>query len=300
MSASSSRATNNLHDPRPIGVFDSGVGGLTVVKQLMKTLPSESIVYFGDTARIPYGTKSEKTVRRFALEDSFFLLDKNVKMIVVACNTASSIALGMLREVLDIPVVGVISPGAEAAVQATQNGKIGVIGTAATIRSGSYRKAILQQQPDIQVLEQACPLFVPLVEEGWIEDEATYLIARRYLRHLTDNHIDTLILGCTHYPLLKNVLQKIVGPQVQLIDSGVETARTVKQILNREQMLAPSGTIPEHRFYLSDLPYKFQEIAERFLEQSIPHVHTVNLEDFFLHKEEEFRKKYRDILEKIF
>ena len=285
---------------QPIGVFDSGVGGLTVVKQLMKTLPAESIIYFGDTARIPYGTKSEKTVRRFALEDSFFLLDKQVKMIVVACNTASSIAMPLLQEVLDIPVVGVIHPGAEAAVRATRNGKIGVIGTAATIRSGSYRKEILRLNPELQVLEQACPLFVPLVEEGWIEDEATYLIARRYLQHLIDNQIDTLILGCTHYPLLKNVLQKIVGPRVTLIDSGVETARIVKEILTREELLAPEDRLPEHRFYLSDLPYKFQDIAERFLEQSIPHVETVNLEDFLMHKGALFRKKYHDVLENVY
>ena len=285
---------------QPIGVFDSGVGGLTVVKQLMKTLPAESIIYFGDTARIPYGTKSEKTVRRFALEDSFFLLDKQVKMIVVACNTASSIAMPLLQEVLDIPVVGVIHPGAEAAVRATRNGKIGVIGTAATIRSGSYRKEILRLNPELQVLEQACPLFVPLVEEGWIEDEATYLIARRYLQHLIDNQIDTLILGCTHYPLLKNVLQKIVGPRVTLIDSGVETARIVKEILSREGLLAPEDRLPEHRFYLSDLPYKFQDIAERFLEQSIPHVETVNLEDFLMHKGALFRKKYHDVLENVY
>ncbi len=285
---------------QPIGVFDSGVGGLTVVKQLMKTLPAESIIYFGDTARIPYGTKSEKTVRRFALEDSFFLLDKQVKMIVVACNTASSIAMPLLQEVLDIPVVGVIHPGAEAAVRATRNGKIGVIGTAATIRSGSYRKEILRLNPELQVLEQACPLFVPLVEEGWIEDEATYLIARRYLQHLIDNQIDTLILGCTHYPLLKNVLQKIVGPRVTLIDSGVETARIVKEILSREGLLAPEDRLPEHRFYLSDLPYKFQDIAERFLEQSIPHVETVNLEDFLMHKGVLFRKKYHDVLENVY
>ncbi len=285
---------------QPIGVFDSGVGGLTVVKQLMKTLPAENIIYFGDTARIPYGTKSEKTVRRFALEDSFFLLDKQVKMIVVACNTASSIAMPLLQEVLDIPVVGVIHPGAEAAVRATRNGKIGVIGTAATIRSGSYRKEILRLNPELQVLEQACPLFVPLVEEGWIEDEATYLIARRYLQHLIDNQIDTLILGCTHYPLLKNVLQKIVGPRVTLIDSGVETARIVKEILSREGLLAPEDRLPEHRFYLSDLPYKFQDIAERFLEQSIPHVETVNLEDFLMHKGALFRKKYHDVLENVY
>lgn len=288
------------YDNRPIGVFDSGVGGLTVVKQLMKQLPTEQIVYFGDTARIPYGTKSEKIVRRFALEDSFFLLDKQVKMIVVACNTASSVAVPMLKKVLDVPVTGVIQPGARAAVQTTRNRKIGVIGTAATIRSGSYQREIKKSATDTHVLARPCPLFVPLVEEGWIEDEATYLIARRYLQPILDNGIDTLILGCTHYPLLKNVLSEICGPGVRLVDSGVETAKVVERILNEKHLLADPRQIPEHRFYLSDLPYKFQEIAERFLKQSIPHVQTVNFEEFLMAKGGEFWKKYHEDLQKSY
>ncbi len=287
-------------DNRPIGVFDSGVGGLTVVKQLMKTLPSEDIIYFGDTARIPYGSKSEEIVRRFALEDSFFLLDKAVKMIVVACNTASSVAVQMLSEILNVPVTGVIQPGAEAAASASQNGKIGVIGTAGTIRSGSYRREILALNGTAQVISQPCPLFVPLVEEGWIEDEATYLIARRYLQPVVENGVDTLILGCTHYPLLKSVLQKIVGPQVNLVDSGVETARIVKKILTEGKLLAAENAAPQHRFYLSDMPSKFQDIAERFLERSIPHVHTVNFEDFLVAKGGKFWKKYREDLVKVY
>ncbi len=284
------------YDDRPIGVFDSGVGGLTVVKQLMKRLPQESIIYFGDTARIPYGTKSEKIVRRFALEDSFFLLDKGVKAIVVACNTASANAIPLLEKVLPVPVTGVIHPGAEAAVQRTRNGKIGVIGTAATIRSSTYRKEILRLQDGLQIVSQACPLFVPLVEEGWIEDEATYLIARRYLQPMIDNGVDTLILGCTHYPLLKNVIQKIVGPQVNLVDSGVETARVVEELLGEHHLFARPDHLPDHQFFLSDLPYKFQEIAERFLEQSIPHVQTVNFEQFLMEKGETFWKAYEEEL----
>jgi len=287
-------------DNRPIGVFDSGVGGLTVVKQLMKLLPSESIIYFGDTARIPYGTKSEETVKRFALEDSFFLLDKNVKMIVVACNTASAIAIRMLKNILDVPVIGVIEPGASAAVQYSRSGKIGVIGTAVTIRSGSYRREIHHLKSETQVISQACPLFVNLVEEGWIEDEATYLIARRYLQPVIENGVDTLILGCTHYPLLKNVIQKIMGRSVRLIDSGVETAKTVKKILDEHQMTAYPGQIPSHRFYLSDMPYKFQEIAERFLERSIPHVETVNFEEFLVEKGKKFWKEHADTLLKSY
>ena len=284
------------YDNRPIGVFDSGVGGLTVVKQLMKKLPSENIIYFGDTARIPYGTKSEEIVRRFALEDSFFLLEKNVKIVVVACNTASSVAVSMLQTILDVPVIGVIEPGAEAAVRNSRNRKIGVIGTAATIRSSSYRKKVLQSSNKAQVISQACPLFVSLVEEGWIEDEATILIARRYLQTMIENHVDTLILGCTHYPLLKNTIQKVLGDDVRLIDSGVETAITVAKILEEKRMLANPDQIAKNKFYLSDMPYKFQEIAERFLERTIPHVETVNFQQFLMKKGEGFWKKYQEHL----
>jgi len=292
--------TQQNHDSRPIGVFDSGVGGLTVVKQLMKKLPAEHIIYFGDTARIPYGTKSEEIVRRFALEDSFFLLEKNVKMVVVACNTASSVALPMLQTILDVPVIGVIEPGAEAAVRNSRNRKIGVIGTAATIRSSSYRKRVLENSNKVQVISQACPLFVSLVEEGWIEDEATILIARRYLQTMIENHVDTLILGCTHYPLLKNTIQKVLGDDVQLIDSGVETAITVAKILKEKSLLANPDQIAKNKFYLSDMPYKFQEIAERFLERTIPHVETVNFEQFLMKKGEGFWKKYQEDLLKIY
>ena len=284
---------SSVSDQRPIGVFDSGVGGLTVVRQLLKRLPWESIVYFGDTARIPYGTKSESIVRRYALEDSFFLLDKNVKVVVVACNTASAIAVPMLKQILPVPVIGVIEPGAQAAVQYSKNKKIGVIGTAATIRSHSYNKEIQALAPEAQIISQACPLFVPMVEEGWTDDETTYLVAKRYLQGLRQNKIDTLILGCTHYPLLKNAIQKTVGSKVKLIDSGVETATAVEQILNKNKLLVDVEQIPKNYFYLSDMPYKFQEIAERFLERSIPHVETINFENFLLGKGEQFWKKYQ-------
>ena len=284
------------YNNRPIGIFDSGVGGLTVVKQFLKRLPSENLIYFGDTARIPYGTKSEEIVRRFALEDSFFLLDKDVKLIVVACNTASAIALPMLTEVLEVPVIGVIEPGAQAAVRYTRQKKIGVIGTPATIRSSSYLKEIKKAAPDMQVLQQACPLFVPLVEEGWTEDETTYMIAKRYLHNLKENAIDTLILGCTHYPLLNTAIQRTIGSGVKLVDSGIETAESVGKILHQNNLLAQPAQSAHHNFYLSDMPYKFQEIAERFLERSIPHVETINFEQFIMAKGDEFWKKYQDLL----
>ncbi|UCF64969.1 MAG: glutamate racemase [bacterium] len=287
-------------DDRAIGVFDSGVGGLTVVKQLIKKLPHESIIYFGDTARIPYGTKSEEIVRRFSLEDSFFLMDKNVKLIVVACNTASAIAVPMLQNILDIPVIGVLEPGARAAATLSSRKRIGVIGTAATIRSNSYQKEIKAITPESQIIQQACPLFVPMVEEGWTEDDVTYLIAKRYLHILLENQVDTVILGCTHYPLLRTAIQKTLGPAIRLVDSGIETAETVKKMLHKKNISAPDNTHPKYYFYLSDMPYKFQEIAERFLERTVPHVETINFDQFLIEKGEQFWKKYQDLLTKVY
>lgn len=275
---------------RPIGVFDSGIGGLSVVKEIMEILPYEKIVYFGDTARVPYGTKSEDVVKRFALEDSYFLMEYKVKMIVVACNTVSSTALPLLEKHLPVPVVGVIGPGVEKAIQVTRNGNIGVIGTATTIRSERYRDEILKRKPGFKVIEQPCPLFVPLVEEGLIEDEATYLIARRYLTPLIENKVDTLILGCTHYPLLKNVIQNIMGPEVQLVDSGEEAARKVKNILEAHNALNTNRRKPQHKFFVSDLPFKFQEIAERFLKRSLPHIEFIDFDQFVVKKGKSFQQ----------
>ena len=288
------------YDNRAIGVFDSGVGGLTVVKQIIKRLPGENIIYFGDTARIPYGTKSEEIVRRFALEDSFFLLDKDVKMIVVACNTASAIAIPMLQEILEVPVIGVIQPGALAAVTISKKKRIGVIGTAATIRSNSYQKEINNISPDSQVIQQACPLFVPMVEEGWTEDDITSLIVKRYLHILKENEVDSVILGCTHYPLLKTAIEKTMGPSVSLVDSGIETAGAVEKNLNENNMFADSTGLSKYHFYLSDMPYKFQEIAERFLERTIPHVETINFDNFLIEKGGKFWKKYQDLLKRVY
>ncbi|RMI15188.1 MAG: glutamate racemase [Calditrichaeota bacterium] len=283
-------------DPRPIGVFDSGIGGLTVVRQLMALLPRESILYFGDTARIPYGSKSVETVKRFSLEIAYFLLEKGVKAVVVACNTASALAIRFLKEVVPVPVIGVIQPGVQAAAQTTRSGKVGVIGTTATIRSNAYYRELLALNPQLHVISQPCPLLVPLIEEGWIEDDATYLIVRRYLHPMLDNGVDTLILGCTHYPLLKNVIRRIVGSEVALIDSGVEAARQVQHLLEEAQLSAPSRAVPKHRFYLSDLPYKFQEIGERFLERSLPHVETVNFEEFIVEKGTAFWEQFEEVL----
>lgn len=296
----SSHGTPPPYDSRPIGVFDSGIGGLTVVRQLMSLLPDETIIYFGDTARIPYGSKSVEVVKRFALEDSFFLLEKNVKLVVVACNTASAIAVRFLTDLLPAPVTGVIQPGVTAAAQRTENGRIGVIGTTATIRSNSYYRELLGFNSRLQIISQPCPLFVPLVEEGWIEDEATIMIARRYLQPLIENGVDTLILGCTHYPLLKSVIQRIMGNGVALVDSGVETAGRVKEILQEQHLLAPPEALAAHQFYLSDLPYKFQEIGERFLERSLPHVETVNFEAFILQKAQAFWEPFEEKIRQTF
>ncbi len=285
-------------DNRPIGVFDSGIGGLTVVKELMASLPGESIVYFGDTARIPYGTKSAHTIRRFALENSIFLLEHQVKMIVVACNTASATSLPFLQRVLNVPVIGVIEPGAEAAIQHTRNNRIGIIGTTTTVRSGAYHQAIQKRNSSIHITEQPCPLFVPLIEEGWLEDDVTHLVAQRYFQSLLANRVDTVILGCTHYPLLKPVFRSILGKNVALIDSGKETARVVARQLAKRGLLASPHRTPRHRFFISDYPHKFSEIGERFLQRPLPPVETVNFDEFLTGKGENFWSSFETMLQK--
>lgn len=263
---------------RPIGIFDSGIGGLTVVRELFKGLPRETIVYFGDTARVPYGSKSAQMVRTYALQDSLFLLTQEVKAIVIACNTASAVALETVKAWFDLPVVGVIEPGAKAAVRATRNGRIGVIGTAGTISSGAYRETIRKLGPELEVFSQPCPLFVPLAEEGWLDKEATCLIAEEYLSPLGASGVDTLILGCTHYPLLKGVISKLMGDGVQLIDSATETANELEDLLQRENLESSSSQPGQHRFFISDLPHRFQELAERFLGAKPPQVTKVDIE----------------------
>lgn len=260
----------------PIGVFDSGIGGLTVVHEIMRQLPDESLVYFGDTARVPYGPKSPDTVRRYSAEIAVFLQQEGVKAIVVACNTATAHALPVLREELSLPVVGVVEPGARAAVRASAGGHIGVIGTAGTIRSGAYERAILAIDPDARITARACPLFVPLVEEGWIDHPVTRSVAQEYLRPLIDEEVNALVLGCTHYPLLKSLLCRVLGPGVALIDSAAETAAEVGRVLRQEHLESTEASGRGHRFVASDDPLQFLQLGQRFLGDAIEgvEVHT--------------------------
>ncbi|RJP73641.1 MAG: glutamate racemase [Candidatus Zixiibacteriota bacterium] len=253
---------------RPIGIFDSGIGGLTVARQIMRRLPGESLVYFGDTARVPYGTKSDRTVREFAWEDSLFLLGHDVKTIVVACNTVSAVALDELDRHLKIPVIGVIEPGAQAAADRTRNGRLGVIGTQATVDSRAYERAVQRLNPRLSVFSTSCPLFVPLVEEGWVEGEVPQMVARQYLTPLLDAGIDTLILGCTHYPLLKPMLSQILDPDVQLVDSSEEIAIQVQALLEQRGERSDSTHGARH-FFVSDYPRRFEELGKRFLGEPV-------------------------------
>ena len=263
------------HSDAPIGVFDSGIGGLTVARELMRQLPHERIIYFGDTARVPYGPKSPDTVRRYSREIAGLLRSEGVKALVIACNTATAHALPALRDELPMPVVGVVRPGARAAAAASEGGKIGVIGTAGTIASGAYERAIRALLPDAYIIARACPLFVPLVEEGWLDTPATRLIAEEYMRPFREPAMRTLVLGCTHYPLLKPLLSKILGPGVKLIDSAHETAAETGRVLGESGLLAaPPGEPPEHRFIASDAADHFLALAQRFLGSGIERVET--------------------------
>jgi glutamate racemase len=263
---------------RAIGVFDSGVGGLTVLRELRCQVPGESLIYLGDTARVPYGTKSSPTVLRYAHEAARFLLDQQVKLLVVACNTASAVALEGLTERYQVPVVGVIEPGARRAIEVSANGRIGVIGTEGTIRSGAYERALRQERADIVVHTAACPLFVPLAEEGWAGHEVARLAAREYLAPLLDEGIDTLVLGCTHYPLLKPMLQEVVGPQVKLVDSAQETAKAVAaQLLEHRLLGQPHPALPP-RYFVTDIPDRFERVGGAFLGEPLRGVATVSLD----------------------
>jgi glutamate racemase len=249
----------------PVGVFDSGIGGLTVAQEVIRQLPHESVIYFGDTARVPYGPKSPDTVRRYSREIASFLRDQGVKSIVIACNTATAHALNVLRDEMDMPVIGVVEPGARAAVAATRLGHIGVIGTVGTIKSGAYERAIRALNPDVLITVRACPLFVPLVEEGWTDHDATRLIAREYLEPMLAADIDTLVLGCTHYPLLKPLLREVLGPDVRLIDSAEETAAETARTLDEQRLAAAVDADPTYRFIASDDPLQFLRLGQRFL-----------------------------------
>jgi glutamate racemase len=276
-------------DPRPIGVFDSGLGGLTAVRELFRVLPGESVAYFGDTARVPYGSKSRETVTRFSLEIARFLTRRDIKCLLVACNTASSYALDTLKSRFEIPVVGVIDPAAGVAVTGGGHGvpvaggspppRIGVIGTQATVASGAYARALAQLAPGTTVVSRACPLFVPLIEEGWLDHPVLRQVAGEYLGGLRDERLDSLILGCTHYPLIAPLLQDIIGPGVRLIDSGAEAALATAGLLRRRGLLAGAGQAPQHHFYLSDQRLDFERVARAFLGRELPPTAIVDQTD---------------------
>lgn len=263
---------------RPIGVFDSGVGGLTVVRALMDRLPFEDIIYFGDTARVPYGVKSVATIRAFSCQIVEFLLQHEVKALVVACNTISAVALEQVRELAgDIPVIGVIEAGAQAAVKVSQSHEIGVIATSTTVNSNAYAREIHRLMPDARVYSQACPLFVPLVEEGWVDHLVTRLTAEEYLKTVLVENVDTLVLGCTHYPLIKPLLTEVTGGHIELVDSALTTAEATAEVLAGLDLLNPQRGVPEYRYYVTDIPLKFQTIGERFLGRSIRDLEMVKL-----------------------
>lgn len=266
----------------PVGVFDSGVGGLTVVREIIRQLPEENIVYFGDTARVPYGSKSQKTVIRFSEQIIRFLKTKQVKAIVIACNTASALALEAVRDEFDIPILGVVAPGARAAVKVTRNRKIGVVGTDATVRSGVYTKVIQGMDPQIQVIEKACPLFVPLVEEGFKEHEVTREIIEYYLESLRATDIDAMILGCTHYPLLRSRIRVYMGEDIQIVNPAYETALDLKALLEERDMANGDRETPGSRyeFYVSDTAEKFRHFANTVMPFDVPETNVVNIESY--------------------
>lgn len=256
-------------DTRSIGVFDSGLGGLTCVKKIMQELPYENIVYFGDTGRVPYGTRSKETVIKYSKNDVNFLLGKDVKMIVIACGTVSSTALGVLKAEYDVPIIGVVEATAEAAISATKNGRIGIIGTPGTIKSGAYEKYIAEKNKDIKTFKKACPLFVPLVENGHFETEVAKLITKEYLEEIKNEGVDTLILGCTHYPLLSKTIGEYMGENVKLINAGAEVAKSLKGKLSELGLLKEDGKDGECSYFVSDNVDGFEKLGGLFLEREI-------------------------------
>jgi glutamate racemase len=285
---------------RPIGVFDSGVGGLTVMREIMLQLPEENMIYAGDTARVPYGTRSAETVIRYSLEMADFLVGKGIKLLVVACNTASAFALNAIKDRFDIPVVGVIGPGAKKAIEATRSKKIGIIGTEGTIKSNSYvhainalygnRPVVVKEHgvihfdryfeinlDDLTIFTKACPLFVPLAEEGWVSNDVTVLTAEHYLEGLKKEPIDTLVLGCTHYPLLKGVISRVVGDDIVLIDSAQETVKEIKETLLRYGLESISPSDMQQKFFVTDSPERFIKVGERFMGKKIDHIEIIKI-----------------------
>lgn len=266
---------SHLNPDLPIGVFDSGIGGLTVVKEIKRLLPNEGIVYFGDTGRVPYGNKSKSTIIDYSLQITRFLESKGVKLIVIACNTATAHALDAVKKATHLPVIGVVDPGAKAAIQYTKSKRVGVIGTVGTVNSKAYEKAIHKLNPDMMVFSQAAPLFVPLVEEGWFTHPATSLIIREYLKPLENERIDTLVLGCTHYPLLKSAIDREVFSSITLVDSGEEVAKDVKSVLEKHKLLRVSKRTEPFQYFVSDLNFRFKELGKMFLDEPFDNVTLV-------------------------
>lgn len=266
-------------DNRPIGIFDSGVGGLTVMREIMEKLPYENLIYFGDTARIPYGSRSVQTIKKYSYQCASFLKSKDVKAIVIACNTASSIALNYVEENFNIPVIGVIEPGAKSAAECTKNNRIGIIGTVATINSGSYQTKIMEYKHNAEVIGIPCPLFVPIVEEGWEYSTVAELTAEKYLTELMEHDVDALVLGCTHYPILKYTIKKVVGPNVQLINPAFHTAKILKKILCDNNILKEDFELPLYEYYVSDAPERFRRIGGNFLKKEIHNLKEIAIDN---------------------
>lgn len=274
---------NEVIHNAPIGVFDSGVGGLTVAREIMRQLPDERIVYFGDTARVPYGSKSPETITRYSRQIVRFLQTQQVKAIVIACNSVSACSLEALKEETELPIIDVVRPGAKTALETTRNGKIGVIATEATVSSGIYKRYIEESDKSVSTISKACPLFVPLVEEGLWEDPVTDEIARRYLSDLIDRDIDTLILGCTHYPLIRSTVGRIMGEKVSLVNPAYETARALKLLLEKkglESEKKPGPGTELYRFFVSDAADKFKKFANSILPYGILSAKVINIEEF--------------------
>jgi len=259
----------------PIGIFDSGVGGLTVFKEVISLLPHEDIIYLGDTARVPYGTRSPQTVMKYSQEITGFLVRQGIKLLVVACNTSSAVSLPALQKAHAMPIIGVIDPGARRAAEITQNKRVGVIGTEGTVKSHAYEEAIQMLDQKITVISRSCPLFVPLAEEGWVDNEVARLTAQSYLLPLREEAIDTLVLGCTHYPLLEGIIKEIIGDGVCLVNSAKETAKEVQKVLEEEKLATPVGKKGSYRFYVTDNAERFITVGERFLGRALGSVEEI-------------------------
>lgn len=265
-------------DNRPIGIFDSGIGGLTVLKEIAEQLPHEDIIYFGDTARIPYGTKSKETIIKYAFQCIRFLLSKNVKAIVIACNTASALAYEEALKEFDVPILGVIQPGAKATISKTKNNKVGVIGTTATINSDAYQSSIRALNKSTEVIGVACPLFVQIVEDGWEDTDVAMITADKYLMELKEHNVDTLVLGCTHYPILRYTLSKVMGDKVSLVNPAFETAKEIKSLLKEKELLTDKTKNPVYNYYVSDDPEKFRRIGGNIMNKNIVSIEKVDIE----------------------